>query len=409
MRPSDFVEFLQITGLPAIWTTSINGTAEEAAAAVAFFNGSVDDERPIGTDRNGFDWRTVGHWAQLRATNGHPEPVGIRYWEVGNEVYGAIPAAGAECADWGWEDVWTCDGTTYVEGDANHDGFRSFRQAMVEVDPDIAVGAVGVGARGEWGDWDDEVMEAGGTDIDFYVVHHYGSNGDKTPEQVLEVPAKTWPDLTDQLRDGFVDHGIEGTEIAITEHNLVAFIDGDDERLMISALNAFYLAETIGEMAANGVSLANQWNLANGRAANGSDYGLFEATTHERTPAYYAMVLWSRMGDELVPVEAGDDLDGVVLYGGRNADGSTRLLVINPTDEAVDASVALDTAGDHDVTADVVTARSLDATEVTYNGANDPSIQLSEPGQTVSTTETGERRFTFAPFSMTLLSWSGQS
>ena len=124
MRPSDFLGLLEATGLPAMWTVSINGTAEEAAAAVAFFNGNVDDDRPIGSDRNGRDWLTVGHWAQLRADDGHPEPVPIRYWEVGNEVYGAVQAAGPGCASWGWEDVWTCDGTEYVEGTADHDGFR---------------------------------------------------------------------------------------------------------------------------------------------------------------------------------------------------------------------------------------------------------------------------------------------
>ena len=31
-RPSDFVGFMQATGLPGVWTTSFSGTAEEAAA-----------------------------------------------------------------------------------------------------------------------------------------------------------------------------------------------------------------------------------------------------------------------------------------------------------------------------------------------------------------------------------------
>ena len=38
----------------------MNGTAQEAAALVAFFNGDVDDSRTIGPDRNGRDWGTVG-------------------------------------------------------------------------------------------------------------------------------------------------------------------------------------------------------------------------------------------------------------------------------------------------------------------------------------------------------------
>ena len=70
----------------------------------------------------------------------------------------------------------------------------------------------------------------------------------------------------------------------MTEHNLVVFLDGDNEQLMTKAVNAFYLAETIGQMATNGVTIANQWNLANGRGANGTDYGLIDAQTHQRSP-----------------------------------------------------------------------------------------------------------------------------
>ena len=94
-RPSDFVALMEATGLPGVWTASFSGTAEEAAAAVAFFNGDVDDDRVIGVDEEGRDWQTVGEWARLRAAGGHPDPARIELWEVGNEVYGAKPAAGS--------------------------------------------------------------------------------------------------------------------------------------------------------------------------------------------------------------------------------------------------------------------------------------------------------------------------
>ncbi len=233
MRPSDFLGLLKATGLPAMWTVSMNGTAQEAAALVAFFNGSVDDDHPIGTDRNGFDWLTVGHWAQLRAERGYPEPMPIRYWEIGNEVYGAKESAGKNCASFGWEDVWTCDGTEYVTGTGDHDGFLQFREAMRAVDPDIEVGAVGVGDRSAFNHWDDAVMGGAGDAIDFYIVHHYGSNGDPPAEDVFGLPGNDWPRITGDVRDGFGDHGIgSDVPIAVTEHNLVAFIDGDDEKLM---------------------------------------------------------------------------------------------------------------------------------------------------------------------------------
>jgi hypothetical protein len=306
--------------------------------------------------------------------------------------------------------VWTCDGTEYVEGNDDHDGFLGFREAMRAVDGEIEVGAVGVGARGEWNDWDNAVMEAAGTNIDFYIVHHYGSNGDVPADQVLASPGKDWPRITGDVREGYADHGMGEVPIAVTEHNLVAFIDGDDERLMTTALNAFYLAETIGQMAENGVPIANQWNLANGRAPNGSDYGLFDAQTHERSPAYYAMALWSRFGDQLVATETGGDLGGLVVYGGRSADGSARLLVLNSSAAPVDATISLDpAAGAGPVTADVLAAESLDSTSVTFNGSSDPSMDLSEPPQTLSPTDNGELRHDFPAYSITLLRWNAAS
>ena len=47
------------------------GGAEEAANEVQYFNGSTDT--PMG---------------KLRAQNGHPSPYGVKYWAVGNEMFG---------------------------------------------------------------------------------------------------------------------------------------------------------------------------------------------------------------------------------------------------------------------------------------------------------------------------------
>ena len=406
MRPSDVADLLEETGLLGMWTASFNGTAQEAAAAVAFFNGDVSDTRSIGTDRNGRDWKTVGHWAQLRAAGGHPEPTPIRYWEVGNEVYGAKASAQGDCASWGWENVWTCDGSQYVAGDGDHDGYLAFHDAMVQVDPDIEVGAVGVGAKGEWSDWDDAVVGGAGDAIDFYIVHQYGSNGDEPAGKVLGLPADKWPEIMTDVRSAFADNGSAEAPVAITEHNLVTFIDGDDEKLMTTALNAFYLADTLGQMAENGVTIANQWNFANGQAPNGSDYGLVDAQTHRRSPAYYALALWARSGTDLVHVDLGDDLDDLVVYGTRAADGSARLLVLNPSSASVSATVsATPSTGRSRVLADEVVAESLDATQVTYNGSTDPDLELDDPGQSITTGDDGTFAREFPAHSMTLLSW----
>ena len=194
-RPSDFIEFMKATGLPGVWAISMYETAQSAAAAVAFFNGAIDDETVIGIDRDGVDWGTVGRWAQLRAANGSADPAAIHLWEVGNEVYGGVPAyGGAGCEEFGWEEVWTCNGTEYVEGDATHDGYRDIRKAMLAVDPTIEVGAVGLGEPSAWSNWGSDVIAAAGDELDFYSVHHYGYDTSPDPQEALFKPAQDWRD-----------------------------------------------------------------------------------------------------------------------------------------------------------------------------------------------------------------------
>jgi hypothetical protein len=76
------------------------GEPAEAAAWVAYANGSPSNTQAIGKDSQGNDWKTVGFWASLRAatplgTNdgynhlriGHPASLGILLWTVGNEPW----------------------------------------------------------------------------------------------------------------------------------------------------------------------------------------------------------------------------------------------------------------------------------------------------------------------------------
>jgi hypothetical protein len=77
------------------------GEPAEAAAWVAYANGSPSNAQAIGKDSKGNDWKTVGFWAGLRASAplatddgynhlriGHPSPIGIPLWTVGNEPWG---------------------------------------------------------------------------------------------------------------------------------------------------------------------------------------------------------------------------------------------------------------------------------------------------------------------------------
>jgi hypothetical protein len=376
-RPSDFLDLMAGTGLPAMWTVSANATAEEAAALVAFTNGEVDDDRVIGADRRGRDWGTVGEWAALRAEHGRPDPVRIEWWEFGNEVFGGREDAGPECAAFGWEDVWTCDGSEYVTGNDEHDGYLAVRSAMLAVDPDIEVGAVGVPDAGSWGGWGAEVATAADEAIDFYVIHHYGFDGSPQRGEVLAAPHAHWPSVMAGVLDTF-EEGFGGAPppVAVTEYNLVAFQDADTEAIMATQANALYLAATLGEMASAGVDLAAQWNLANGEAANGTDYGLLDAETGARHPAYEAFRMWSQMGETLLPTEVRGD-PAVRAFGARHDDGSLTVLLLNGGDMRASFDVELvGIDGAWSLTEWRAVAPSLDARTSTSDAVGRPSGEV---------------------------------
>jgi alpha-N-arabinofuranosidase len=74
--PDEFGVLLDQTGAEGTVTANFaTGTAAEAADWVEYMN------TPVGENPNGGT-----AWAEVRADNGHSEPYGIRYWEVGNEL-----------------------------------------------------------------------------------------------------------------------------------------------------------------------------------------------------------------------------------------------------------------------------------------------------------------------------------
>lgn len=405
-RPSDFVGFLAATGLEGMWTVSFEGTAQEAAALVAFFNGDVDDTREIGTDRRGTDWGTVGQWASLRAEHGHPEPQRVQLWEVGNEVFGAKrDTAGGSCYEFGWEDVWTCDGEEYVHGNDDHDGFLAYRTAMQAVDPSIEVGAVGVSAPDAWGGFGIEVIEGTAGAMDFYILHDYPFSSDTDVDSILEQPQRSWPWLADAVTPTLEAAGAAEVPVAVTEYGWISTIDADTEAKLSRAVNALYIADLIGQMAASGVRIANQWNFGNGAGSTGADYGMVNLEDDSRYPQYYALAMWARFGTDLLEVSSGiDGATTLSVYAAATPDGGITVLAVNKTGDDVEARLRLDGAtGPYRVTADVAAADSVDATSMTFNGEADPPVDLAQVASLPVGDATGSLTYAFEPYSITVL------
>lgn len=109
----EFMAFCEELGTePYIAVNSGLGTVEEARAEVEYLNGA--EGTPMG---------------QLRAANGRPQPWGVHWWGIGNEMYGDWQLGYMPLAD-------------YVN---KH---NAYAEAMRAVDPSIHL--IGVGATGEW-------------------------------------------------------------------------------------------------------------------------------------------------------------------------------------------------------------------------------------------------------------------
>jgi alpha-N-arabinofuranosidase len=108
-------------------------TAEEAAAWVEYCNGPA-----------------TSRYGAMRAANGHEEPYRVKYWELGNEIWG----------DWvrGHSDA-----ATYARN------YVRYHQAMRAVDSSIQFIAVGDNDMS----WNRTVLHAAGGAIDYLAIHHY--------------------------------------------------------------------------------------------------------------------------------------------------------------------------------------------------------------------------------------------
>ena len=140
-EPSDFgtdefVAFARAAGAEPSITVNVEGrgaTVEEAAAWVEYCNSPATTK-----------------YGAMRAANGHPAPFRVKFWEVGNEIWG----------DW-------VRGHSVAETYARN--YNRYAKAMLAVDPSIKLIAVGDNDM----KWNRTVLSAAGENIDYLAIHHY--------------------------------------------------------------------------------------------------------------------------------------------------------------------------------------------------------------------------------------------
>jgi len=153
VEPNDFGlhEFLRLCEVleaePYVAVNSGLGGAEAAAEQVQYANGGRDT--PMG---------------RLRADNGHPEPWKVRFWSIGNEMYG------------GWQ-LGHMPLKEYVK---KH---NRFARAMRKVDPTIQL--VAVGAVGKWSE---TMLRECAEHMDLISEHFYRRGKKDVVDHVRQMP-----------------------------------------------------------------------------------------------------------------------------------------------------------------------------------------------------------------------------
>lgn len=359
-RGSDFGSYLGLverTGTSLMITVNYGsnlagdgpGEPKEAAAWVAYANGDPDDDTPIGKDGSDNDWRTVGYWATLRASEpkgdddgynflriAHPDPIGVEYWEVGNEVFGNGYYAGDD--DYGFElDLHVPYDGTSRGGNANlsptryGEGVLDYAEAMKGVDPNIKVGAVLNTPPADlfWGpDWNDDVLSKCGEVIDFGVVHWYPNADD-----LVAAPSRIIPRMFEMLHESFTEHAGNSApdlEVAVTE--LGPNVASSSNSLLLSGLFAADAYVTFIEQGASNIDwleLHNGSFLSEASAALGRAYHGIQLAHIFATP-----------GDELLQTES-DLPAALIAHAARRDDGRLAVMLLN-ADPGRDAQVTVD-------------------------------------------------------------------
>jgi alpha-N-arabinofuranosidase len=372
LEPSDFgtdefIQFARRVGAKPTITVNVEGrgaTAEEAAAWVEYCNGLPQSK-----------------YGAQRSANGNPEPFHVRYWEIGNEIWG----------DWvrGHSDA-----VTYANN------LNRYVDKMKAVDPDIKIIASGDNNL----DWNRIVLKIAGTNIDYLAVHHYygGAEMKGDANNLWARPLhyeRFYSQMNQMIRELVPGHDIK---LAVNEWNTSLPIPR--QHSMESALygarlmNVFERTGALVEMSAVS-DMVNGWS---GGIIQASRHAVFVTPTYLVNALYASHLGHQRLSstlrgptfDSKLEGKAVPTLDSVVS---RSGDG--RKIFINAVNTSPQDAVAMEVSvtgasiGQHaqieTVNGDGLTASNdfshPDAVHITTNTiAAGPSFTVMLPEHSVS-------------------------
>lgn len=336
-------------------TTATDGQLSKAVALAAdwveYCNAPLDGSNP----RGGIDW------AAERAADGHAEPFGVKYWEIGNEVHGP----------------WTV-GNEVADGAVYGAQYNVFHDAMKAVDPSIHIGIDGYVGDPAKVAWTTEVFSNPGTGrrIDFIDTHDYfhwlghSLQNDLAEEELfglVDQIAQNKADL-DSLVANCTRRRPGEIKYYMGEFNITHPVSYHATQLA----SALVVAEMLGAMIDTGYDAASLWLGFHAWSGTG-DTGFLarnNPAVPDHTPYANYFVYWlfaRNFGDRALVASSLDP--EVVVHASRFASGELGLMLVNETAAPRTATIRLNGfSPSGPVNGWVLGGSGLAATAVTLNG-----------------------------------------
>jgi autotransporter-associated beta strand protein len=341
----------------------VGGQPQEAAAWVAYANANAGiygtpSDVTLGADAQGTNWYTAGYWAKLRSSTvdqyrswsqaagtynaayeflamGQSAPVGIKYWEIGNEVGGNgytgtqwefdahAPYNGGNTSDnTGRQNNPLLSPTAYATN------LVQFSALMKAVDPTIKIGA---GLDGASTAANKSILTVAGSSIDFGIVHWYVSNGTNTGTEDSNLLSAVHSQLPTQYSGVMSDinnYAGHSLEVHVTEFGYFG-------NVTTPAVTGLFAADSYLTGFEQGFS-SLYWLELNKTSFLGDSSSL------TRGPAFYAIESVSKMG------EGGDKLVGttssssnVKTHAALQDDGTLAVMLINENSSSSSVTVSV--------------------------------------------------------------------
>jgi hypothetical protein len=334
-----FMTMAQSVGTQPIITVDYGGgTPAEAAGWVQYANkGGAGYNGPVPTYAGG-------------SSSGHT--YGIKYWEIGNEIYG----------DGTYGASWEYNNNPHTSA-AYASNVVTYSNAMKAVDPSIKIGAV-LTAPGNWPDgvtnsaspqpWNQTVLTTACSSIDLAIVHWYPQNPGNESDASLLSDTSQIAGMVSSVRSELTQYcgaHASAVQILVTETNSVSSNPG---KQTVSTVNALYETDDYMSWLENGVANVDWWTLHNGPVAGNTssslygsaqygDYGVLadggctsstsgicEPAANTPFPAYYGLQMLNylgKAGDTMVSSSSNQNL--VATHAVKQANGDLAVLLIN--------------------------------------------------------------------------------